>query len=152
MATTTYSSVAISPSPVLQTNTEVAANSPLLSIIPYAYTLLSLLGSLFSFSSTIIKLALSPLSVLFYIIAPITTFIDVTTTVFFRLPYRTFVYVAEALFPLYVLCGVACITGCIFGLGGRYAAATIMKYTLTERVGLSNRAQVDVKSREVKFE
>jgi hypothetical protein len=115
------------PSLAVQPSIEVDAGSPLFKvIIPYAYAAFSVVVSLFSFLLALIRLVLSPLPILLYIIAPITTFIDVTTTLFIRLPYRTFLYLADALYPLYVLIGVACITGCLFGYGGRLLVGAIV--------------------------
>ena len=124
MATATNSSVASTTSSLSSQSTD---GSPLLKLIPYAYTTFSLVGSLLSFSLAIIKLALSPLPILLYIVAPITTFIDVTITLFIRLPYRTLLFLADAIYPLYVLFGVACITGCLFGFGGRLLVGAVVK-------------------------
>lgn len=41
---------------------------------------------------------------------------------FFVIPYHAVVDVFVALQPFYVFCGVACITGAVIGLGGRFFA------------------------------
>jgi len=126
MATTSYSAASSATPNLAVQATEVVADSVISQLIPYAYTAFELAFSLLSFSLTVLKLVLSPLPILLYIIAPLTTFIDVTTTVLIRVPYRTSLYVADALYPLYVFFGVACITGCLFGYGGRLIVLSIV--------------------------
>ena len=139
-------------------HTEVDAGSPLLKVIPYAYAAFSLVGSLLSFPLALIKLVLSLLPILLYILAPITTFIDLVTTLFIRLPYQTFIYLADALYPLYVLFGVACITGCLFGYGGRLIARAIVNSIFGPPIPQSKIVEMmrkDMKARgrqQVKFE
>lgn len=43
------------------------------------------------------------------------------------MPFKTAAYLLDALYPLYVFCGVACITGCLLGLGGRYLSDVLVK-------------------------
>jgi len=159
MASATYISVSsTTPSLAVQPNTEVDVGSPLLKLIPYTYAAFSFVGILLSFSLSLIRLVLSPLPILLYIIAPITTFIDVSTTIFIRLPYVTFLYLADALYPLYVLVGVACITGCIFGYGGRLLVRTVVNAIVGPPVPQSKIVEMlkkDMKTRgrtQVKFE
>jgi hypothetical protein len=126
----TYTSAAVSATPSLSVavrpSTEAATGSRLFVLIPYVYSALAVVVSLLSFTVAIIRLVLSPLPILLYIIAPITTFIDAATTFFIRLPYQTLLYFADALYPLYVLFGVACITGCLFGYGGRLIVGAVV--------------------------
>ena len=161
MATTTHiSAPSATPSSVVTVGPEADA-SPLLKLIPYAYTAFSLLVSFLSFSSVIFKLVLYPLPVISYIIAPITIFIDVVLTIFIRVPYRTFLYVADAFYPVYVLLGVACITGCLFGYCGRILTRFLLNlFPDGQDVGPlmgvgARRSLKDLRSRgrqEVKFE
>jgi hypothetical protein len=46
-------------------------------------------------------------------------FLDIVAAIFIRAPYNSVVYFLDAMFPLYVFCGVACITGGLMGLVGR---------------------------------
>ncbi|KAF8153860.1 hypothetical protein B0H34DRAFT_640116, partial [Crassisporium funariophilum] len=67
-----------------------------------------------------------------YVFAPVTVFADIITTIFIRTPYRTAVYLLDALFPLYVLCGVACITGGVLGLLGRMLCRVLVNAVQAE--------------------
>lgn len=59
---------------------------------------------------------ISPLT---YLLAPFTTFAAILLSFTLLTPYRLILWLLDALFPIYVLCGVACITGSILGWGGR---------------------------------
>ncbi|CAA7264023.1 unnamed protein product [Cyclocybe aegerita] len=104
------------------------ANAPISKFIPYitrGFTIL-VSTSKFLLSSLRPVLLLSPLPVLLYLFAPVTVFLDILATVFVRSPYRIVSYLLDALFPLYVFCGVACITGGVLGLAGRLLCRVIL--------------------------
>ena len=60
-----------------------------------------------------------PVPVLLYLSAPVFVFCKLVIAVFFILPYKTILYLLDALYPVYVLAGVACITGGVLGIIGR---------------------------------
>jgi len=101
---------------------------------------------------------LSPIPILLYVFAPVVVFIDAVTTLFIRLPYQTFLYLTDALFPLYVLCGVACITGGLFGLGARFLCRVLIgsvsenSSSRAMREGRKQERRGKVKREKVKFE
>ncbi|KAJ3720638.1 hypothetical protein FB446DRAFT_739307 [Lentinula raphanica] len=68
-------------------------------------------------------LVLSPLAVLLsislYILAPVTVFIQTLHNLLILTPYHVVTYLLEAIYPVYVFCGVACITGAIVGILAR---------------------------------
>ena len=102
--------------------------SPISRIFPYISSgfsatkyAFSLIASLFNF-----LLRLSPLPIVLYVIAPVTVFLDLVVAIFIRAPYNGVLYLLDALFPLYVFCGVACITGGLLGLTARILCRVII--------------------------
>ena len=53
-------------------------------------------------------------------------------TIFFFAPYKIITYFLDALYPLYVLAGVACITGGVLGIAGR-KLSRLLVYLLQDR-------------------
>lgn len=45
-------------------------------------------------------------------------------------PYRLLSRLAEALYPVYVFCGVACVLGGVIGVGGRWLSALVLSVVL----------------------
>ena len=72
-------------------------------------------------------LFLSPVPIALYILSPIFTLCSVLFDILVLVPFKAAVYLLDALYPLYVFCGVACITGCLLGLGGRYLSDMLVK-------------------------
>ncbi|KAF8143114.1 hypothetical protein K438DRAFT_1784053 [Mycena galopus ATCC 62051] len=85
------------------------------------------------FSSALLSCTVSPLiallsmilelvtfPVLFYILAPFVAFLELFLEIWVFSPYRAIIFVADALYPTNVLLGMACITGALLGLVGRY--------------------------------
>ncbi|KAK2459463.1 hypothetical protein APHAL10511_008523 [Amanita phalloides] len=98
-------------------------------LIPTTIALYRLLAQLASkFSKPI--LFLSPIPIIFYLISPIVVFCDVVLDLLIWTPLRTAIYLFDALYPVYVLGGVACITGCLLGLLGRYMSDTLVKFVM----------------------
>jgi len=64
---------------------------------------------------------------LIYLLAPFTTFAAILISITLYTPYRFILWLLDALFPVYVLCGVACITGSILGLGGRTLSLSLVR-------------------------
>ncbi|PPQ78565.1 hypothetical protein CVT25_011777 [Psilocybe cyanescens] len=102
--------------------------APILQILPYITLAFSVLQAIFSFILSLFRplLHLSPLPILLYVLAPVIVFLDIVATIIIRAPYRTITYLLEELFPLYVFCGVACITGVLLGLSARVLARAIV--------------------------
>ncbi|KAF8331005.1 hypothetical protein F5887DRAFT_1178369 [Amanita rubescens] len=109
------------------------------SAYPYLKTALSFLFAttlglyriLYNFVFKIAKpvILLSPLPIILYILSPVFTFCNVLFDMLVLMPFRMAAYLLDALYPLYVFCGVACITGCLLGLGGRYLSDLLVKMT-----------------------
>ena len=57
--------------------------------------------------------------ILLYLFAPLIVFCQLVATIFLFAPYKSILYLLDAFYPLYVLAGVACITGGLLGIGGR---------------------------------
>ncbi|KAF8809861.1 hypothetical protein BYT27DRAFT_7135682 [Phlegmacium glaucopus] len=97
------------------------ADPPISQLIPYITTAFSWLKYFLSSIITFRPLLLLfwPLPILLYLFAPVIVFLEIVLTVFFYWPYTTTLYLLEAFYPLYVLVGVACITGGVLGLAGR---------------------------------
>jgi hypothetical protein len=70
-----------------------------------------------------------------YILAPFFTFAAVFFSITLGTPWKFLVWLLEALFPLYVFCGVACITGALVGFGGRVVCLSIARTLREEREG-----------------
>lgn len=94
---------------------------PIARTIQFVSAAFSFLKLTFSFFTNLFTpfLRLSPLPILGYVCAPLFVFLDINTTLFVRAPYQTVTYLLEAVFPLYVFVGVACITGVLLGLVAR---------------------------------
>jgi hypothetical protein len=57
-----------------------------------------------------------------YILSPLIVFVEIVFNLFFANPYHTVVNFFLAVQPLYVFCGVACISAAVIGYGGRFVA------------------------------
>ncbi|KXN85219.1 hypothetical protein AN958_11494 [Leucoagaricus sp. SymC.cos] len=68
-----------------------------------------------------------------YILAPFFSFGAILFSITLGAPYQFLTWLLEALFPLYVFCGVACITGGLLGFGGRVMTMSIVKSVSEER-------------------
>ncbi|KAM6490050.1 hypothetical protein JOM56_014629 [Amanita muscaria] len=92
-------------------------------------TLLGLYRVLVYLTSQLVKpiLVLSPIPIILYILSPVFTFCQVLLDVLVFAPVRTAVYILDAVYPLYVFVGVACITGCLLGLAARFVSEWLVK-------------------------
>jgi len=101
--------------------TVASADSPIAQLVPYFNRGVTIIRHILNLSASMSRplLFLSPLPILLYILAPFTVFFDIVTTVFVSAPYKTLTYILDAIYPLYVFCGVACIIGCLLGIAGR---------------------------------
>ena len=103
-----------------QTGTSIAnADSPILQLISYITTAFSWFKYFLSYISSFRLLLFWPVPILLYLFAPVIVFSELVVTVFFFAPYRSILYLLDAFYPLYVLAGVACITGGVLGIAGR---------------------------------
>lgn len=120
-----------SPEPITMTSSSSSTPSPIPStllplILPYltstirtSFQLVTYIPKLVPWSSLI-----SPLS---YVFAPLTTFISILLTITVFTPYHLITWLLENVYPVYVFCGVACITGGILGLSGRLVSLSIIR-------------------------
>ncbi|KAF8644372.1 hypothetical protein AX16_008505 [Volvariella volvacea WC 439] len=109
------------------------APPPVLKLWPYLRTAVSITSSLVSASATLFSRLSKPylfllLVPLLYLSAPVVVFVQTAYNVFLRLPFGITLYILEAIYPLYVFVGVACITGAILGLGSRRLATILVKF------------------------
>ena len=72
-------------------------------------------------------------TLLTYILAPFITFSSILFVIAVGTPFSLLKWLLEALFPLYVFCGVACITGGLLGFCGRFLCSIIIKSLSAER-------------------
>jgi polyferredoxin len=79
-------------------------------------------------------LIFSPLPVALYLLAPAFVFLQVTTDLFMVLPYRIVLAFLDVVFPLYVFCGVACITGALVGFSGRLLTSILVEAARDEHM------------------
>ncbi|KAJ3818388.1 hypothetical protein F5878DRAFT_722206 [Lentinula raphanica] len=84
-------------------------------------------------------LVLSPLAVLLsislYILAPVTVFIQTLHNLLVLTPYHVVTYLLEAIYPVYVFCGVACITGAIVGILARQIVLYLIELGRLDEAG-----------------
>jgi len=102
--------------------------SPISKALPYISTAFLVLKYLFGLIVWLFGTLqhLSPLPIVLYVLGPVIAFLDIAATVFIRAPYNGVVYLLDAIYPLYVFCGVACITGGLLGLVGRVLCRVVI--------------------------
>ncbi|KAF7373950.1 hypothetical protein MSAN_00607500 [Mycena sanguinolenta] len=87
------------------------------------YSILSLLRTVFATATLlvhpIVLLLPIPIALLLYILAPFLVFAQLLLEIMIYTPYRTIVFLADAVYPAYVFLGVACIAGALLGWTGR---------------------------------
>ena len=69
---------------------------------------------------------LSPLPIILYFLAPAIVFAEVVLDMLVSTPYHISLYLLDAFYPVYVLCGVACIVGALLGIGGRITTTMLV--------------------------
>jgi len=116
--------------------------APLFKAIPYVKTALSFfitaIQSAFrharQISATLASSSpIHPVPIILYVVAPLTVFLSYVAWIFVLGPYATIVWLLEALHPLYVFCGVACLTGLVLGGVARYLATVLVESLKNER-------------------
>lgn len=133
MSTASFTSTVISPTTtqVVERSAPISEILPLLSkIVSFSLGFVSattrFLVSIISWVSYPIFLLLkAPIPLLLYVLSPFIAFGQIVLGLFFVVPYNAVVDVFLAVQPFYVFCGVACITGALVGIGGRYFAAAV---------------------------
>ena len=65
--------------------------------------------------------------VISYLVAPLLIFVAMIINVSFLAPFGAARYILSFLYPIYVFCGVACITGVVVGVGGRLLSALLTR-------------------------
>lgn len=116
---------------------------PLARILPYLSTAShGLIASLAATLRAVVYLTktlsypillLSPLPIILYLLAPLIVFLQILVEVAILSPFKVFMYLADALYPLYVFVGVACITGALVGYVCRFVA--LYAVLLVEKTG-----------------
>lgn len=85
----------------------------------------------FSFVSNATRWSFSPFILAFpavsYLVAPLVAFVAIVVNASILTPLSTAHYLLSSLYPVYVFCGVACITGIVIGMGGRGLAALLTR-------------------------
>ena len=98
----------------------IDVDSPITQLIPYISSAFSWFKKYFLSSiSSFLLLLFWPVPILLYLFAPVIVFSELVVTIFFFAPYKSILYLLDALYPLYVLAGVACIAGGVLGIAGR---------------------------------
>jgi hypothetical protein len=134
-------SVASSTATQTVSGTSITTESPIPQLISYITTAFSW------FLSSIASLRLLlfwPIPILLYLFAPVVVFSELVVTVFLFAPYRIILYLLDALYPLYVLAGVACIAGGVLGIAGR-ELSRLLVYLLQPRTEEETRKRSKVK-------
>lgn len=85
----------------------------------------------YSFVSNITRWSFSPFILVYplisYLVAPLLVFAATIINISFLTPFSVTCYIFDSLYPIYVFCGVACITGIVVGMGGRGLSALLTK-------------------------
>ncbi|KAF9790347.1 hypothetical protein BJ322DRAFT_382719 [Thelephora terrestris] len=94
----------------------------------------------YSFVSNLTRWSLSPFvlvhPVISYLVAPLLVFVTMIINISLLAPFSAARYVLSSLYPIYVFCGIACITGVVVGIGGRVLSALLTRaFAKTERGG-----------------
>jgi hypothetical protein len=117
----------VTPSGPGPTSPPISAILPLLSSA--FSTGFSAISYISGFLRTISRSLLSPLlaiiAIAVYILAPIIISSQILFDILVRIPFRTAVYVSEALYPIYAFLGVACLFGIMIGVGGRQIVSLV---------------------------
>ena len=108
------------------------AGSPISQLISYISTAFSWFKYFLSSISSFQLLLFWPVPILLYLFAPVIVFSELVVAIFFVAPYKSVLYLLDAFYPLYVLTGVACITGGVLGIAGR-SLSRLMVYLLQDR-------------------
>lgn len=66
-----------------------------------------------------------------YLVAPLLVFVAMVIKISILAPLSAARYLLGSLYPVYVFCGVACITGIVVGMGGRGLAALLTRALVT---------------------
>jgi hypothetical protein len=69
---------------------------------------------------------LSPLPIILYLLSPAIVFAEVVLDMLVATSYHISLYLLDAFYPVYVLCGVACIVGALLGIGGRMTTTMLV--------------------------
>jgi len=95
------------------------------------HTLTVVASFCFSFVSNATRWSFSPFILVYpavsYIVAPLLVSAVMVVNISVWAPLSVARYLLSALYPVYVLCSVACITGIVVGMGGRGLTALLTK-------------------------
>ncbi|TFK17809.1 hypothetical protein FA15DRAFT_710436 [Coprinopsis marcescibilis] len=128
-------------------NNLLTSATPLAKLLPHIKA-----GFLFAFgmasffvrwATRLLRHLYLPIPIILYLLEPVTVFLRYLAEIFVLTPYNTVVYLADALHPVYVFCGVACLTGILVGVVGRtltgMLVATLLPPVLVEAEPVKDR-------------
>lgn len=85
----------------------------------------------FSIVSSATRWSFSPFILVYpavsYLVAPLLAFVAIVVNISVLAPLSVAHYLLSSLYPVYVFCGVACITGIMAGMGGRGLTTLLTK-------------------------
>lgn len=85
----------------------------------------------FSFVSNATRWSFSPFILIYpvisYLAAPLLVFAATVINIFVMVPLSMAHHLLISLYPVYVFCGVACVTGIVVGMGGRGLSAILTR-------------------------
>ncbi|KAA1474516.1 hypothetical protein DENSPDRAFT_841114 [Dentipellis sp. KUC8613] len=135
----------VSVSPTVQ-----ATPPPILQLLPLLSRTFSASVSASSYIarnvSSVLSLFLTPLTLVLpavlYVLAPFIVTSQILLDAFVIIPYRATIYILQAIYPLYVFVGVACICGALLGFGARQTVKGIVWVILGDRSAQTLEAKV----------
>ncbi|KAF9650186.1 hypothetical protein BDM02DRAFT_3112408 [Thelephora ganbajun] len=94
----------------------------------------------YSFVSSATRWSFSPFILVYpvisYLVAPFLVFAAIIINISILAPLSIARHLLNSLYPVYVFCGVACVTGIVVGMGGRGLSALLTRtFTTLERDG-----------------
>ncbi|ETW77443.1 hypothetical protein HETIRDRAFT_327084 [Heterobasidion irregulare TC 32-1] len=116
----TASQVSGNPPPILEIFNFLSSSS---------FILWGIAASTFSGLYTATSYLFTPLTLLLpvviYIVSPITLFLQLVLDGLIIVPFNLSVYILQAIYPLYVFVGVACVSGAVIGFGARHVVSVV---------------------------
>ncbi|THH11452.1 hypothetical protein EW146_g8040 [Bondarzewia mesenterica] len=117
-----------SPPPILE----------LINLLSHSFSVLWAAGTVVSQTLfTVTSYAFTPLAlflpVLLYVFAPVILFLQLLFDALIITPFNVLIYILQAVYPLYVFVGVACISGAVIGLGARQVVGVVGRGLLRRR-------------------
>ncbi|KAG0694902.1 hypothetical protein DFH29DRAFT_298660 [Suillus ampliporus] len=106
---------------------QLSTQPPIMQIIPILLATFSLLRTFLSQTLRVVVALVTPLLIfvplVFRLLAPVILVFHIILDAAVYTPYAIISSVASALYPVYIFCGVACISGAVLGILGRSLVA-----------------------------